>query len=112
MFRTALATFALAAALTGCTPCARIANAEAGADDKGKACSSSSGKWTDAQISTCNDNLKNCSAEDQKWMDTYADCLNKLPTCADGQGFSWGLQRLGCVESLTKISYACAKGMK
>ena len=94
--------------LSGCgTQCSRIANAENAANQKGKACNNSSNSWDSARVQRCESGLSKCSQDDMKQMDAYADCLNKLDTCVDGQGLSWGLQRLGCIEPITKISLSC-----
>ncbi len=110
MARTALALFAVVLLAAGCSPCNRIANAEASADDKYKSCGNANGAWSDSKLSQCNDNLKNCSSTDQKLMDSYADCLNRLPTCQSGNGFSWSIDRARCLEPLFSVSRACANG--
>ncbi len=103
----------LAVIISACgTPCSRIANGEAVANQKGKACQSSSTAWDTSRVSRCEAALTKCSADDQKWMDTYADCLQKLPICADGQGLSWNLQRVSCSESLFKISGTCRSAVQ
>lgn len=89
------------------TPCSRIAAGEAAANERGKACKSSSSQWDSSRVSRCEAGLTKCSADDQKWLDTYADCLQKLPTCAEGQGLSWSLQRVSCSEVLFKVSSNC-----
>jgi len=83
------------------TPCSHIAGAEQVASDKGQACNATGGTWSQDRLTTCEQNLSKCTQDDMKKMDTYADCLQKLPVCAEGQGLSWGLQRLACAESLT-----------
>ena len=96
------------AVLSACgTPCSRIANAENAANEKGKACNSKTTAWDSARLQKCESGLSKCSPDDTKQLDAYADCLNKLDVCVDGQSLSWGLQRLGCVEPLTKVSLAC-----
>ncbi len=103
----------LAVAISACgTPCTRIANAEAAANQKGKACNSTSSNWDSSHVQRCEAGLTSCSADDQKWLDTYADCLQKLPTCADGQALSWNLQRVSCSESLFKISGKCGSAIQ
>ncbi len=94
------------------TPCSRIAGAEAVANDKGKACGASSSNWEGARVSRCEAGLTKCSADDQKWLDTYGDCLQKLPTCSEGQGVSWNLQRVACSESLFKVSSSCGSAIQ
>ena len=94
------------------TPCSRIAAGEAAANDKGTACKADSTPWDSAHVSRCESGLSKCSADDQQWLDTYADCLQKLPVCSSGQGFSWGLQRVGCAESLLKVSANCLSATK
>lgn len=113
MLRIALVSATLAAlALSGCTPCARIANAEASVTNGGKACNAGDSTWTSNEQQKCEANLSKCSQDDQKWMGTYADCLSRIAPCADGQGFSYALARLSCLESYSKISYACASAIK
>jgi hypothetical protein len=107
MTRFALAAALAAAGLVGCTPCARIATAEADATQKGKACNGSDSTWSSAKQQTCEANLSKCTQDDVKWLNTYADCLQKLPSCAEGQGLSFGLARLGCLESYSKVSLGC-----
>ena len=103
----------LAVVICACgTPCSRIANAEAVANEKGKACSSTSSGWDSSRVHRCEAGLTSCSADDQKWMDTYADCLQKLPICADGQSLSWNLQRVSCSESLFKVSGKCGSAIQ
>jgi hypothetical protein len=98
--------------LAGCTPCNRIANAEASADDKYKACGTTNNGWSDAKVTQCNDNLKNCNDADKKYLDSYADCLNKLPNCESGHEFSWGASRAECsFNNLFHLSNACAQGL-
>ena len=94
------------------TPCSRIANGEAAANDKGTACQSSTTPWTSSRISSCEAGLKKCSADDQKWLDTYADCLQKLPTCAEGQSLSWNVQRVTCAQSLFSVSASCSAAIQ
>ncbi len=94
------------------TPCSRIAAAEAAANNKGSACNSSSSNWDSAHVTRCEAGLSKCSADDQKWLDTYADCLQKLPSCAQGQGTSWNLQRIACTEPLFSVSGTCANAVK
>ncbi len=94
------------------TPCSRMAGGEEAANAKGTACNSSSTNWNNSRVTRCEANLNKCSADDQMWLDTYADCLQKLPTCAEGQGLSWGLQRLACGESLLKVSANCGSAIQ
>ena len=63
-------------------------------------------------MSRCETGLSKCSPDDQKWLDIYADCLHKLPTCAEGQGLSWSLQRVSCSESLFKVSSNCGSAIQ
>ena len=103
----------VAVVVTACgTPCSRIANAEAAANDKGKACNSSNTNWDASHVSRCESGLSKCSADDQKWLDTYADCLQKLPTCAEGQSLSWNLQRVTCSQSLINVSGNCGSAIQ
>ena len=112
MLRLALALLSLSFVFFACgTPCSRIAGAEQAATDKGQACNGSDTTWSQSKLTTCEENLKNCTEQDMKWMDTYADCLHKLPVCADGQGFSWGLQRVGCLESVLNMNASCRSGL-
>jgi hypothetical protein len=108
---TVLAIVALVVTACG-TPCSRIANAEAAANDKGKACNSSNTSWDTAHVSRCEAGLSQCSADDQKSLDTYADCLQKLPVCSQGQGLSWNLQRLSCTQSLVNVSGTCGAAIR
>ncbi len=105
MFRTALLLTAVAVAASGCNVCQRIYNAEQGANEKGRDCGTSSNTGPD--VNSCVNGLSSCSQNDMQNLNTYADCLEKLPYCQSGQGFSWGLQRFGCVESLGRVSGSC-----
>ncbi|MCU0696515.1 MAG: hypothetical protein MUC96_08305 [Myxococcaceae bacterium] len=110
MIRVLGATLVLAA-LAGCgTPCTRIAAAEQGADDKGAGCNAGRNAWTQSQVTTCESNLDDCTQNDLKQLDLYAQCLNALPRCGEGQRTSWELQRLACATDnlLFKISAGCA----
>ncbi|MCA2981659.1 MAG: hypothetical protein INH41_22775 [Myxococcaceae bacterium] len=98
-------------ALAGCgTPCSRIAAAEQAADDKGSGCNSSRNAWTPSQVTTCEGNLDDCTQNDLKQLDLYAQCLNALPRCGEGQRTSWELQRFACASDnlLLKVSARCA----
>ncbi len=94
-------------ALSCGTPCSRIAAGEEAALAKGKACGTFDITWTKSRVESCESTLSKCSQDDLKWYDTYADCLQKLPVCAEGQFVSWNTQRLGCFESLGRVSLAC-----
>lgn len=94
------------------TPCSRIAAAESNADDKGKPCNSSRNSWSTSRVQTCESNLSNCSENDKKQLELYANCLNALPVCAEGQSTSWAISRLACAgENLPfKVSGKCLSG--
>jgi hypothetical protein len=104
MLRTALVLAVVGVAASGCNPCVRIYNAEQQANDKGRDCGASNNL---PDLNACNNGLSSCSPDDVEWLHTYADCLEKLPVCSSGQGFSWGLQRFGCIEPLGKVSASC-----
>lgn len=107
-----LAAGAACGLLVSCgTPCSRVANAEADATAKGKACSGSTTTWSSERLTRCEQNLSKCSPDDTKWLDTYADCLYKLQPCSEGQGFSYGLSRLACLESYLKVSLSCSSSI-
>lgn len=109
-----VSTFIVLALMTSAcgTPCSRIAAGEAAANSNGTACGATNTNWDSARVSRCEAGLSMCSADDQKWLDTYADCLRKLPTCAEGQGVSWSLQRVACTESLFKLSAKCGSAIQ
>lgn len=91
--------------LCGCgSVCNRIVAADEAATKKGEACGATSNKYN---ATICNQNLNKCSPDDVKWLNTYADCIEKLPVCQNGQAFSWGVQRFACAESLGKVSGTC-----
>ena len=91
--------------LNGCgSVCNRIVAADEAAARKGEACGA---KTSNYNASTCNNNQNKCSTDDVHWLNTFADCLEKLPVCLEGQGASWGLQRLAWSESLLKVSGTC-----
>lgn len=94
------------------TPCSRVAAAEANADEKGKGCNSSRNAWPTSKVQSCESNLANCTENDKKQLDLYANCLNALNTCGEGQRTSWEVSRAACAfENLTfKISASCARG--
>jgi hypothetical protein len=85
-----------------------MAAGEEAALQKGKACGTFDITWTKSRVESCESTLSKCSADDLKWYDTYADCLQKLPLCAEGQGLAWNVQRLACLESLGRVSLACS----
>lgn len=95
------------------TPCSRVAAAEANADERGKGCNSSRNAWTSARVTTCENNLANCTQNDTKQFDLYANCLNALPTCNEGQRTSWELQRAACSfdNIFGKVSLSCSRGL-
>lgn len=101
----ALGVLVLLSATSGCNVCQRIYDANATANEKYKNCGTSNS--TVVNVSTCSNGLTSCSQDDMKWLNTYADCLEKLPMCEAGQGFSWSMQRLGCIEPLGKVSGSC-----
>ena len=109
MIRTLLVSVALAAALSGCNVCNRLYSAQQSANDKGRDCNNSSNL---PDVNVCLNGLQSCSQNDINWLNTYADCLEKLPVCTSGQGFSWGLQRLGCIESYAKVSGTCLQAIQ
>lgn len=94
------------------TPCSRVAAAESNADDKGKACNSSRNAWSTSKVQSCESNLSNCSQNDTKQIELYVNCLNALPTFAEGQSISWAVSRGACaVENVAfKLSAKCASG--
>lgn len=96
--------------LNGCgSVCNRIVAADEAATEKGKACGAESSHY---KATTCNENLNKCSPDDVKWLNTYADCLEKLPVCLEGQGSSWGVQRFACGESLLRVSLSCGQAIQ
>jgi hypothetical protein len=104
----------LMATLFSCgTPCSRVAAAEANADERGKGCNSSRNAWASSRVTTCENNLANCTQNDFKQFELYANCLNALPTCNEGQRTSWELQRAACSidNILFKITASCAGGL-
>jgi hypothetical protein len=105
MVRTVLVVASLAAALSGCNVCQRIYNADQAANDKGRDCSNSSNSSLNVQ--TCSAGLSSCSPDDVNKLNDYASCLEKLDQCVSSQSFSWGLQRLGCIQTLQGISGTC-----
>ena len=105
MIRTLAVLAVLAVATSGCNVCSRIYNANQVANEKAKDCGNASSNNVDVQ--SCSNGLSSCSQDDVKYLNTYADCLENLPVCQSGQGFSWGLQRLGCIESLGRVSGSC-----
>lgn len=113
MLRAAVTVTVVLSAFACGTPCTRVAAAESAANDKGVDCGSSPNtSWDSAHIQRCEAGLSKCSADDMKWLDTYADCLQKLPVCVDGQGLSWGLSRITCAESAVKVSATCASAIR
>jgi rubredoxin len=108
MFRTALVV-ATVVALSGCNVCQRIYNAEQSANDKGRDCGANANNLPN--VNTCTNGLASCSQNDLQYLNSYADCLEKLSYCQDGQGFSWGLQRFGCIEPLGKVSGTCLQAI-
>ena len=95
------------------TPCSRVAAAEANADERGKGCNSSRNAWTSARATTCENNLANCTQNDTRQLDLYANCLNALPACNEGQRTSWELQRAACSfdNIFGKVSLSCSRGL-
>lgn len=95
------------------TPCSRVAAAQSNADEKGKGCNSGRAAWSQTQLKSCEDNLANCTQNDTRQLDLYANCLNALPVCNEGQRTSWELQRAACAVDniLFKISSGCARGL-
>jgi hypothetical protein len=94
------------------TPCSRVAAAEANADERGKGCNSSRNAWSTSKVQSCENNLANCTQNDTKQLDLYANCLNALQVCNEGQRTSWEVSRAACAfENLAfKISTSCAAG--
>lgn len=100
--------------LSACgTPCSRVASAEATADERGKGCNASRSSWSSAKVTQCESNLSSCSPNDTKQLDQYANCLNALPACNEGQRSSWELQRVACYAEnvLFKLSGPCSQGL-
>lgn len=109
MLRTALLLAVVGVAASGCNVCTRIYNAEQLANEKGRDCGSSRNL---PDVNVCTNGLTSCSQNDMDNLNTYAGCLENLPVCQSGQGFSWGLQRLGCIESLGRVSGSCLQAIQ
>ncbi|MBX7113139.1 MAG: hypothetical protein K1X64_02305 [Myxococcaceae bacterium] len=91
--------------LNGCgSVCNRIVAADEAAVQKGKDCGAQSSHYN---ASTCNNNQNKCSTDDVHWLNTFADCIEKLPVCLDGQQAAWATQRFACSQSLLKVSATC-----
>jgi hypothetical protein len=106
MLRTVLVLVSLAAALSGCNVCQRIYNADQSANEKGKDCGASS-SGSNIDLNRCSQGLSSCSPDDINKLNNYAQCLENLPVCSSGSSFSWGLQRIGCVQALQGTSGNC-----
>lgn len=108
MLRTTLLFGLLAAALAGCSPCARRASAESAADQKGKDCNAGNNGWTQSEVQSCEAGLPRCSPADLQALDAYVQCLEQLPPCTADHATSWQFSRLECATShLFDISAAC-----
>jgi hypothetical protein len=109
----ALLVVSVAVGLSACgTPCSRVAAAQQNADDKGAGCNSSRNAWTTSKVQSCESNLKNCSENDAKQLELWANCLNALPKCGEGQRTSWEISRASCfLENVPfKVSSSCVSG--
>ncbi len=106
MLRLALAASALLS-VSACTPCARVASAEASATQKGKACNASATDWSDSKLQACTKNLQDCSASDMQKLDEYATCLNQMAPCESGKELTFAAARFDCARKLFGISAAC-----
>lgn len=101
----------LSLVVAGCGDvCTRIGGATDVTNEKAKNCGTSTSNPYD--VAACQRGLSKCSPDDVKELESYAQCLESLPMCQEGQEMSFGLARLGCVQPLTRVSYACANAMK
>jgi len=92
----------------GCSPCARRANAESAADEKGKDCNTGNNGWTQGQVQACEAGLSKCSQDDLKELDAYSTCLDQLAQCTPDHATSWQFSRLECATGhLLNISFTC-----
>lgn len=107
MLRLALVSAAAVFAVSACTPCARVASAEASATQKGKACNASATDWSDSKLQACTKNLEKCSASDMQKMDEYATCLNQIAPCESGKELTFAASRIDCSKKLVGISFNC-----
>ena len=105
MLRTILLCGAVAIAASGCNVCQRIYNADQAANEKAKDCGG--GSSSNLDLNKCTNGLGNCSSNDMQKLNDYAQCLENLPVCQSNQSFNWGLQRLGCIQTLQGISGNC-----
>ncbi len=109
-----LTALALSSVLFACgTPCSRVAAAQENANTRGKGCGGGTdSSWSPNKVKSCEDNLPNCSQTDLKQVELYANCLNALPVCSEGQTTSWNIQRVSCATDnlLFKLSSKCASG--
>lgn len=109
--RTTFTAALLFLALAGCGDvCTRIGGARDLTNDKARNCNASTDSAYD--VAACQRGLSKCSPDDVKELESYAQCLESLPLCQEGQELSFGLARLGCVQPLTRVSYACSNAMK
>lgn len=108
MFRLTFFLAGLALVGMSCSPCARVANAEASVSVAGKACMGTDTTWANEKVSRCETGLSKCSADDLKFMAQYADCLLKISACTSSTGFSYLAARAGCLaDGALKISPTC-----
>lgn len=113
MLRTLFCASTLALLGLGCSPCARLSNAEATISDKGKGCNADTTYWESSRVSRCDQNLSKCSPDDLKVIDKYIQCLDTIPACTDSsKSASFGVARFECAIELAKLSFNCAAALR
>ncbi len=96
---------------TGCggSACDDLEDAGNSLEDKLEACSDGSGGGDEEfDGEACEEALEECSDGDKDKLSAYADCLQDLPDCEEGEELEWLEQFAECAEEIEGLSSACA----